>query len=326
MQDMRKIGAYISALRKQKDMTQVELADMLNISHQAVSKWERGESMPDVGLLPRLAEIFNKIVDDILNAGEPPKNKAQDGNRDTAVAELLQNEPGKVAEMINSGDANIETVIDMAPALRPSVVDGIAQELNGIGIEHLASLAPFLGKDTLDKLVDHVIDKTLDMNHLVEIAPFLRKDTLDRLVEQCLVGNLDGKILLELVPFVSRSTLNKLFDQVIEGTLDKKLLGEIAPFLSKETLDRLVEQYLVGNLDGKTLLELVPFVSRSTLNKLFDRVIEGTLDEKLLGEIAPFIDRKKHDNLIDSILSNKLSRRFLSDIAPFISRKHSEAC
>ena len=37
MQDMRKIGAYISALRKQKDMTQVELADMLNISHQAVS-------------------------------------------------------------------------------------------------------------------------------------------------------------------------------------------------------------------------------------------------------------------------------------------------
>ena len=43
MLDMRKVGTYISGLRKQKDMTQVELADMLNVSHQAVSKWERGE-------------------------------------------------------------------------------------------------------------------------------------------------------------------------------------------------------------------------------------------------------------------------------------------
>ena len=50
MLDMRKVGTYISGLRKQKDMTQVELADMLNVSHQAVSKWERGESMPDIGL------------------------------------------------------------------------------------------------------------------------------------------------------------------------------------------------------------------------------------------------------------------------------------
>ena len=133
--------------------------------------------MPDVGLLPGLQRYSIRSLT-IFSMPGTSKNKAQDGNRDTAVAELLQNEPGKVAEMINSGDANIETVIDMAPALRPSVVDGIAQELNGIGIEHLASLAPFLGKDTLDKLVDHVIDKTLDMNHLVEIAPFLRKDTL----------------------------------------------------------------------------------------------------------------------------------------------------
>jgi DNA-binding XRE family transcriptional regulator len=44
MINSRKIGAYISKLRKEKDLTQVELADKLNISHQAISKWERGES------------------------------------------------------------------------------------------------------------------------------------------------------------------------------------------------------------------------------------------------------------------------------------------
>ena len=51
MLNQRQIGAYISKLRKEKDMTQGQLADELNISHQAVSKWERGDSLPDIGTL-----------------------------------------------------------------------------------------------------------------------------------------------------------------------------------------------------------------------------------------------------------------------------------
>lgn len=49
MIDTRVIGVYISYLRKDRDLTQLELAERLNVSHQAVSKWERGESVPDIG-------------------------------------------------------------------------------------------------------------------------------------------------------------------------------------------------------------------------------------------------------------------------------------
>lgn len=71
MLDLRRIGAYISKLRKDQDWTQLELADQLNVSHQAVSKWERGESLPDIGTLPQVARLFGRTVDDILNAGDP---------------------------------------------------------------------------------------------------------------------------------------------------------------------------------------------------------------------------------------------------------------
>lgn len=47
-------------------MTQTEVAEALHISYQAVSKWERGESLPDITLLPRIAELFQISIDKLL--------------------------------------------------------------------------------------------------------------------------------------------------------------------------------------------------------------------------------------------------------------------
>lgn len=60
------IGANIVALRKQYRLTQAALAEKLNYSDKAVSKWERGESAPDVLTLVQLAELFEVKVDDLL--------------------------------------------------------------------------------------------------------------------------------------------------------------------------------------------------------------------------------------------------------------------
>ena len=61
-----RIGANIARLRKQSRMTQAELAERLNYSDKAVSKWERAESMPDVLTLVQLAELFDVTVNDLL--------------------------------------------------------------------------------------------------------------------------------------------------------------------------------------------------------------------------------------------------------------------
>lgn len=63
-----KIGANIAELRKVQGMTQAELAAKLNYSDKAVSKWERGESIPDVMTLMQIAGVFNITVDDLLGA------------------------------------------------------------------------------------------------------------------------------------------------------------------------------------------------------------------------------------------------------------------
>lgn len=64
--DKVKFGAFVAQLRKERGLTQKELAEKLCISNKAVSKWETGVSIPDVGLLVPLAEVLNVTVTELL--------------------------------------------------------------------------------------------------------------------------------------------------------------------------------------------------------------------------------------------------------------------
>ena len=67
--DCQKIGSFILAIRKEKNMTQKQLADKLHVTDRAVSKWERGLGIPDVSLLSDLSNILGVSINEIL-AGE----------------------------------------------------------------------------------------------------------------------------------------------------------------------------------------------------------------------------------------------------------------
>ncbi len=77
--DNEKIGRLIFSLRKEKDLTQKQLAELMNISDKAVSKWERGLGCPDVSLLPELSNIFGVNLEELLS-GELDVNKLIGGN------------------------------------------------------------------------------------------------------------------------------------------------------------------------------------------------------------------------------------------------------
>lgn len=62
------IAKNITALRLAKGMTQIELAEMLNYSDKAISKWERGESVPDISVLFRISEIFGVTLDYLVHS------------------------------------------------------------------------------------------------------------------------------------------------------------------------------------------------------------------------------------------------------------------
>lgn len=78
MEDIKQIiSTNISDLRIAKGLTQIELAEKLNYSDKAISKWERGESLPDITVLKQLADLFDVTLDYLVQPGHDRRKISQ---------------------------------------------------------------------------------------------------------------------------------------------------------------------------------------------------------------------------------------------------------
>ena len=64
--EIMQMGSVIAELRREKGMTQEELAQAMGVTNQAVSKWESAQNCPDIQLLPQLADLFGVTIDSLF--------------------------------------------------------------------------------------------------------------------------------------------------------------------------------------------------------------------------------------------------------------------
>ena len=83
--DQVRIGAFLKTLRKEKELTQEQLAEQLRVSGRTVSRWETGSNMPDIGMLVELAELYDVSIPEIIN-GERKSENMDQKIKETAVA------------------------------------------------------------------------------------------------------------------------------------------------------------------------------------------------------------------------------------------------
>ena len=87
--DKAKFGAFVAQLRKEKGLMQKELAEQLYVSDKAVSKWERGLSIPDVAILVPLAEILGVTVTELLECRRLPKDEPMDSQQTEEIVKKV---------------------------------------------------------------------------------------------------------------------------------------------------------------------------------------------------------------------------------------------
>lgn len=83
--DKAKIGQFIAICRKDKKLTQEQLAEKLNVSKNAVSKWERGICLMDMSLLKPLSKILGVSVNDILSGEKIPEDKIKEKTEENLI-------------------------------------------------------------------------------------------------------------------------------------------------------------------------------------------------------------------------------------------------
>jgi transcriptional regulator with XRE-family HTH domain len=252
--NISKTGAFISNLRKAKDMTQVELADRLYITHQAVSKWERGESMPEITLLPKLADLLGATVDELLQGEKAPVPPAGDTSQPQPGLgdRLAHNELDEAAHIINEEKQAIDALIEMAPMLKASVLDQVTRKVESerFALHDIAHLAPFLSTEAVDDLVKQVYElQPDDMHHVGALAPFVSGDVLYDIAVKAAKQTGGSVKLAPLAPFLSKEQLESLVKQGGAAVTDKRTLLTLAPFLGSDFLQKMIHDMIAAKFN-----------------------------------------------------------------------------
>ena len=119
------LGTMIAELRKQRGMTQLELAEKMGVTDKAVSKWERDLSCPDINSIPNLAEILGVSVEELMQVkkeAEAPVSKA---------AEIMEIAPKAVA-MAMGVAVTVLTILNALDVKSGMVMLGIGLACVGI--------------------------------------------------------------------------------------------------------------------------------------------------------------------------------------------------
>lgn len=251
--NMGNVGFKISELRKAKNMTQMELADTMGISFQAVSNWERGISMPDISKLPEIAQLLGTTVGEILGEESELVDSAVNGNIDeylsnnTVTAKQLGDiapilKPTQVDRIIMQTSINeLGDIEELLPFISKDVINEIARKMFDEG-KSIAVLAPFVSRDIIAEFAE-IRYKNQGLSSLGDIAPFIPKDRLQKIAEEEYANR--GLLHFEVIaPFLNREYLNGLAREAIQKAGIRAISG-IAPFLDRGMLSEYVkEKYL----------------------------------------------------------------------------------
>lgn len=108
--DQIKIGKFIAEMRKEQNMTQVDLADALGISNKTVSKWETGNGMPDYALVESLCEVLKINANELLSGERLPSNDYSRKAEENIMSLMQENSATKKKERFQNIGIIIGTI------------------------------------------------------------------------------------------------------------------------------------------------------------------------------------------------------------------------
>lgn len=287
MFDMVRIGKNIARLRKEAGLTQMGLADAMGISFQAVSNWERGQTMPDISKLPQLAAILGVSVDGLLGAEEAGMvERAMDAEK----APLSVGELADIAPLLTPEEArrNFERTREQTERAGGS-----------IDLRQLEELAPFLDEEDLGALALSAVESGCELDEIARLAPFMAEEDVGRAVCRALELGADPGDLAALAPFMDEEDVGAAARAAIDGGGVPGDIAALAPFMAEEDVGALARTFIKRGGDPAELAAIAPFMDRGDLRDIvLSHVVNKSGGDSLAG-LMPFIRGKRRGKSVE---------------------------
>lgn len=284
MFDVERIAKTIKEKRIEKNMTQLALADYMGVSYQAVSNWERGNSMPDISKLEDLCRILDVTVEELLG---------MESFGTKAVEKIMK----------NSDDISIEEIAEVAPILPPSTIrEKVEKKKEKINIGEFSGIIEYLDSDSVEELISNLIKTEEGLSGIYDgifdMIEFIPESCLCEIIEKTEAENLG--FLADCIEDFGTKALDLFVKKCIEKDCFD-IISDNAEFFGTETLSKIVDDRIEKNKISD-LCEMVDELSESEVMKIIEKANADELEK--LGECADEFGIKALDLFVKKCLEN----------------------
>lgn len=306
MLDYQKIGLFLSKKRKLSKLTQKQLADKLNISFQAVSRWEKGLSIPSVDLLQSLANLFQVTVDEILKGEDNwPIFSYEKSGVDVTKIDLMNNDLKDIIDIYQYNPAFRGAVYYLEEAMPAKSLQIVSKVQEPVTKQILA-----LEYGYIDELIEDIICTLINDILMIGAKPLYITSTL-------IVGNMNRKFLEKIIKVFNEKTKKYnikyltgqssikhqalsfhqcLISTTITGILDKELEIDTRQICENDIILAItsngIHHYGYSLIDS--LIKTIPQIKKETING------RNFIDEIMKKQDCYY------DTLIDLIIKKKV--------------------
>ena len=243
--DVLKLGEFLRESRKKQRLTQSDVANHLGISAQAISKWERGENLPDVTFFPDIAKLYHVSIEKILNAGEETEETLAVQDQVLKIQQLIDE---KLFKSILAKFKEVDDIVNLDMPMDFFAFLNVRQKSELIEV--------ILSMQHYEIALEDILSHTNSVHRLTIFRKVLEKEDYERL--EPWVTYMNKSIKTEVL---SRLLETKIYD-VIE---------DMMPFFTREHKDMIVEFFDHTSPDEEIIENYLPFLDRKQTEKIIRR-------------------------------------------------------
>ena len=346
--DLDKTGNLIANLRKQEELTQVELAKKLRITPQAVSKWENGLSLPDIVALLKLSDFFNITIDKLLKGEQTVKENSNETRDKKTMKDNLENftKNNDITEVFVDGKRKQFTLNpnpnpDSQKNIKYIDNDTVIVEKNGESFYYNLNDSKLPKekseiKDDSSKTYESCYTNNDQKNNIKTklsinekgVKSYIKKNGKEYIynyyssINKEKEENSDTLSIHQLVgmaPYMSKRSLDKILDTLKEKDYPIEQILALAPFISSEKINALADKIIKTN-EIEKISALLPFIEKDKINTLVKQLTFED-DFKKLEILLPFIGESTLSDIVNKIELKNINLPNLSLIAPYLNNK-----
>ena len=237
--DVQDIGGFLKECRINKKLTQANVADMIGVSPQAISKWEKGTNMPDVAYFLDISRIYEISLEEILNSKKEDAKESVGFVKNLFDAELFESIVEKIenTDLISNIDINLDFFAYLSNEQKTTLVETIMKKSDYFIA--LDEILPYTNSVHKNLIISEVLEKK-HYHLLEEIAVYMNNRTKELILGK-LLGDSEYDIIEEIITIFNGRQRELITSHFIENDVNFDIIENFLPFFNQKQIQSIKE-------------------------------------------------------------------------------------